>query len=342
MDPSRYERQIAFSGIGPSGQERIGRGSVLVVGCGALGASIAEFLVRMGVGRLVLVDRDLVSVSNLPRQALFDERDVADNLPKVEAARRKLTAINSGVTIETHVSHLTFRNVADLATGADIILDGADNFETRMLVNDYAVHAGTPWVYGAVLGATGLSMNVLPGSTPCLRCVFEEPPAPGAPTTETDGVIAPIVRIIAAVEVTEAVKFLMGKSADMSRSLLSVDAWRGEFRSMDISDSGRDQPCPACKQRKLEWLSGLRGAEQAVRVAASTVHLDGRGPLDIDALAHRIGKRAGAMSNAFLVKIKTDRYTIVVFADGRAIIEGTGDVSEARELYERLIDEGSL
>jgi len=342
VSPSQYERQIAFNAIGSAGQEKIGRGSVLVVGCGALGASIAELLTRMGVGRLVLVDRDFVAPSNLPRQALFDECDVADNLPKVVAAQRKLTAINWAVRVEAHVSHLTFRNIADLATGADIILDGADNFETRMLVNDYAIHTGTPWIYGAVLGATGLSMSVLPGLTPCLRCVFEEPPEPGAPTTETDGVIAPIVRIIAAVEVTEAVKFLMDARDEMSRALLSVDVWRGEFRAMDISQASHNQACPACKHGKLEWLSPRQDLADAIRVASSTVHLDGRGPLDIGVLSRRARQRGNVTANAFLVKVATDRYTITVFADGRAIVEGIADVNEARELYEQLIAEGGL
>ncbi|MFH0965847.1 MAG: ThiF family adenylyltransferase [Planctomycetota bacterium] len=337
MDRARYERQIAFREIAVEGQEKLARGSALIVGCGALGTTVAVLLARMGVGRLVLVDRDFVAFSNLPRQALFDEEDARTCLPKVEAARRKLAAINSELKIDAHAAHLGRDNIADLARGVDIILDGMDNFDTRMLVNDYSIASSTPWIYAAVLGATGLSMNVLPGETPCLRCLFREPPGPDAPTTETEGVIAPVIRVIGAVEAAEAAKLLLGRRAEMSRKLTSVDLWRSEFRSMDISLVREDSDCPVCMHGRFDWLRGDRGVARAVRSAGTVVHLEGPGrPVDLNALARRL-PADGVTANPFLVRFERHPYVLTIFADGRAIVEGTGDLALAQKLYDECV-----
>src|SRR5438876_1758888 len=223
MDPSldRYSRQIRFPGIGEEGQQRLLESHVTLCGCGALGTVLANALVRAGVGHLRLIDRDFIETNNLQRQVLFDEHDVAENLPKAEAAARKLGAINSSVYVEPIVTDIDRTNILELVKDADLILDGSDNFEIRYLINDVAVKLGKPWVYGGCIGSHGQTMTILPGQTPCLRCVFEAAPAPGeAGTCETAGVLSPIVNIIASYQAAEATKILTGRRAQINRELI--------------------------------------------------------------------------------------------------------------------------
>ena len=341
MDLQRYQRQIAFAPIGAQGQRQIARGRVAVVGCGALGATISVMLARVGVGSLTIVDRDVVALSNLPRQALFDEQDVRLNLPKAFAARRKLLAINSAIQIDAQVTDVHHANVGNVIGTPDVILDGMDNFETRMLVNDYAVSTGVPWIYGAVLGATGLAMSVFPHETPCLRCLFPEPLAPGtAETTETVGIIAPIIHVIAAFEVTETIKCLMGKRSEMAKGLFSADIWHHEFRMMDISGVREAADCPCCKQGDFPWLEGRRDAESAFRSASNVVLIRPEHPahVDLDALAEALAGQGPVERNEFLVTWSTPSATITVFGDGRAMVEGVADLEDAKALYRRYVD----
>src|SRR5580693_1675677 len=238
MDPAleRYSRQMRFYGIGEQGQRKLLASHVTLCGCGALGTVLANVLVRAGVGHVRLVDRDFIETSNLQRQVLFDEHDVSENLPKAEAAARKLGAINSTVHVEPVVTDIDRTNILDLVNDADLILDGSDNFEVRYLINDAAVKLNKPWIYGGCIGSHGQTMTILPGQTPCLRCVFEAAPSPGeAGTCETAGVLAPIVNIVASYQVTEALKILSGHRETVNRDLLYFDVWENTQRQIKIA-----------------------------------------------------------------------------------------------------------
>src|SRR5215467_8762910 len=254
----RYSRQMRFPGIGTEGQNRLLESHVTLCGCGALGTVLANALVRAGVGYLRLVDRDFIETNNLQRQVLFDERDVAENLPKAEAAARKLAAINSSVYVEPVVTDIDRTNILELVGDADLILDGTDNFEIRYLINDAAVKLGKPWVYGGSIGSHGQTMTILPGQTPCLRCVFEAAPAPGeAGTCETAGVLGPIVNVVARLQATEALKILAGRLDQVNRDLVYIDVWENELRRIKIAALLGKVDCPCCQRRRFEWLEGV-------------------------------------------------------------------------------------
>src|SRR6516162_5550626 len=258
----RYSRQIRFPGIGEDGQRRLLNSRVTLCGCGALGTVLANALVRAGVGHLRLIDRDFIETSNLQRQVLFDEHDVAENLPKAEAAARKLAAINSTVHVEPIVTDIDRTNILDLVKDADLVLDGTDNFEIRYLINDAAVKLGKPWVYGGCIGSHGQTMTILPGQTPCLRCVFEAAPAPGeAGTCETAGVLGPIVSIVASFQAAEAFKLLTGQLDRVNRDLIYIDVWENITRRIKIAPLLGKVDCPCCKRGRFEWLDGQHGSQ---------------------------------------------------------------------------------
>src|SRR5262245_48056610 len=247
MDPSleRYSRQMRCGGIGEAGQRKLAQSHVTLCGCGALGTVLANVLVRAGVGHLRLVDRDYIETHNLQRQVLFDEHDVAENLPKAEAAARKLAAINSEVHVEPVVTDIDRTNIVELVEDADLILDGTDNFEVRYLINDVAVKLDKPWVYGGSIGSHGQTMTILPGETPCLRCVFEAAPAPGeGGTCETAGVLSPVVNIIASFQVAEAFKILTGQTEKINRELIYIDVWENTLRHIKIAPLLGKVDCP--------------------------------------------------------------------------------------------------
>src|SRR5207244_4994545 len=257
----RYSRQMRFYGIGEDGQRRLLESHVTLCGCGALGTVLANALVRGGVGHLRLVERDFIETSNLQRQVLFDEHDVAENLPKAEAAARKLGAINSSVHVEPVVADIDRTNIVELVKDADLILDGSDNFEVRYLINDAAVQLGKPWVYGGCIGSHGQTMTILPGETPCLRCVFEAAPAPGeAGTCETAGVLSPIVNIVASYQATEALKILTGRRDQINRDLIYVDVWENIQRRIKIAPLLGKVDCPCCRRRRSGSLDDGHGA----------------------------------------------------------------------------------
>lgn len=341
----RYSRQMRVPGIGKAGQQRILDSRVTLCGVGALGTVLANTLVRAGVGFVRVVDRDFVEPSNLQRQVLFDESDVTNNLPKAEAAATKLRQINSSVQIESVVADINRTNVEDLCRDADLILDGTDNFEVRYLINDVAVKQGKPWVYGGAVGSEGMTMTIVPGETPCLRCVFEASPGPGeVGTCETAGVLAPIVTIIASFQAAEALKLLAGKKEAINRELFVLNIWENTSRRVKIAPlAGRKGQCPCCAKKQFEWLEGEHGTQTTTLCGRNAVQVTQRrsGKLDFAELAKQLEASGTVSSNRFLLKFQVtdaaEPYEFTVFPDGRAIIKGTDDTDRARTLYAKYI-----
>ena len=335
----RYVRQVRYPPLGAEGQARLCASRVLVCGCGALGSMLANVLVRAGVGLVRIVDRDFVETSNLQRQVLFDEQDVADQLPKAVAAAQKLRKINSQVRVEGIVADVNPTSIEHLCDGIDVIVDGMDNFETRFLVNDLAVQRRIPWVYGGCLGAEGQTMTILPGETACLRCLMNECPPPGTmPTCDTAGILAPIVGVIASIQAIEAIKILSGHREAISRSLTVVELWDNCVRQVDVSKLRDQVDCPTCKQGEFPWLAGKQASQSAVLCGRNAVQLTPPGPgVGLDELARRLEGVGRVSRNEFLLRLKVDAYELTIFPDGRAIISGTSDVATARTLYAKYI-----
>jgi adenylyltransferase/sulfurtransferase len=338
----RYSRQIRFAPIGVEGQKRLRESRVLLCGCGALGSALADGLARAGVGFLRIVDRDFVELSNLQRQVLFDEVDVAEQLPKVHAAVRKLSRINSQVEYEPLVVDIDHRNIRQLAGGIDLIVDGLDNFETRFLINDLSLDTETPWVYGGCVGSTGQSMLIRPGRTACLRCLIESPPGPDeTETCDTAGVLGPIVSITAAWQVSLAIQCLTGRGDDIPQQLLIIDAWDGTCRTVSTAGLRDRGDCPACRRGERDWLSGKRASQSVVLCGRNAVQIrpaeDVR--LDLAELATRLSPLGSVSRNPFLLKLipAASELSITVFPDGRAIVQGTSELPVARHVYGQYI-----
>jgi molybdopterin-synthase adenylyltransferase len=340
MNLERYSRQMRFYGIGEKGQQKLAEKRVTLCGVGALGTVLANALVRGGVGKVRIVDRDFIETSNLQRQVLFDEKDVAENLPKAEAAARKLRAINSSVTIEPIVANIDRTNILELSQDSDLILDGTDNFEVRYLINDVAVKLNKPWVYGGSVGSYGQTMTILPGQTPCLRCVFEAAPAPGeAGTCETAGVLAPIVNIIASFQSAEAFKILTGQMDKINRELIYVDVWENILRRIKIAPLFGKVDCPCCQRHQFEWLEGAQGSQTTSLCGRNAVqvspHMSGK--LNLEELARHLEMLGKVSFNRFLLKFNVEEYEFTVFPDGRAIIKGTNEPDRAKTLYAKYV-----
>jgi len=341
----RYSRQMRFPGLGKAGQEKLMASRVTLCGCGALGTVLANILGRAGVGFLRIIDRDFVEPSNLQRQVLFDESDVTSNMPKAEAAAVKLRQINSSITVEPIVADIDRTNIEDFAKGADILLDGSDNFEIRYLINDVAIKHNLPWVYGGAVGSQGMSMTIVPGETPCLRCVFEAVPAAGeVGTCETAGVLASTVNIVASYQATEAIKLLSGNKDAINKELLTLDVWENTQRRVKIAPlKGRKGECPCCAKRSFEWLDGAHGTQTTTLCGRNAVQVSHRsgGKLNFDQLASVLRESGKVTFNKFLMKFdlveKGDAFEFTVFPDGRAIIKGTADTDRARTLYAKYI-----
>lgn len=339
-ESEKYSRQILFPGIGEAGQERLLKASAVVVGCGALGTVAATLLDRSGVGRLRIVDRDFVEASNLQRQTLFEESDSLEALPKAVAAERRLRAINSGVRVEGIVADLTAKNASGLLSGFDLILDGTDNFETRMLVNDAAISLGVPWIYAAVVASYGLTMTILPGKTACLACLLEGPEKSAAlgaeQTCDMAGVLNAAVGVIASLEAAEAIKILAGKSEALHGRLVSCDVWSGKFQSIRVE---RSADCRACVRREFKYLEG-EAQPHITMCGRDSVQIHERSrQLDLGELSRRLAgaSRGEVRNNEFLLRFCVPPYELTIFADGRAIIKGTKDPAVARSLYARYI-----
>lgn len=344
----RYSRQVLFAGIGASGQHRLGSACVAVVGVGATGAATASLLARAGVGTLRLIDRDFVEPSNLQRQLLFDEADAAEALPKAEAARRKLLAANSAIRVEAAIADLTPANIDSLLSGADLLLDCTDNFETRYLINDFAVREGVPWIYAAALGGYAASMNILPQPAPglnrpwqptaCLACLFPTPPHGAVETCDTAGILSMAVTLAASLQSTEALKLLTGQPERMRRTLISHDLWansRGE-----IGAATPRPACAVCGQREFRFLAGKARPHITLCGRNSVqIHEHDR-PLDLHALRERLLQQPelrGVRANPMMLRFQRGVHTVTVFPDGRALIQGTTDPAVARSLYARFL-----
>jgi molybdopterin-synthase adenylyltransferase len=331
----RYSRQILFSGIGASGQKRLAAARVAVVGCGATGSAIAALLARSGVGLLRIIDRDYVEPSNLQRQTLFDESDAAESLPKAIAAARRIAAFNSQIVVEPKVADLTPKNVEGLLEGSELILDGTDNFETRYLINDYAVANGRPWIYAAAVGSYAVTLNVLPGVTACLACVFPESPRGTVETCETSGILNSAVNLVASIAASEALKWLVGAEDKMRRTLLSWDVWMNE--RAEISGSRPLPGCRACGERDFIHLQG-KGRPHITLCGRNSVQIHEQDrPIDFQELSQRLEPLGTVRHNDFVLKFWHEPYEMTLFPDGRAIIKGTTDTGVARSLYARYV-----
>lgn len=331
----RYSRQILFAPIGAQGQEKIGRAQVTIIGCGALGTAQAAALVRAGVGALRIVDRDFVEPSNLQRQSLFDEADAAARLPKAAAAAAKLRLVNSACAVEGLVADFDPSNAATLVQGCDVVLDGADNFETRYLLNDAAVSLGVPWIYGAVVGSYAASMTIRPGHSACMACLLPQPPQTLQETCDTAGVIAPAVAWAAAIQVAEALKILTGNLGYLHGKVLGYDIWTNEYHQVWAR---RREDCEVCAGRRFRYLEGTRASHVSLCGRNSVqIHLPERRELDLDSLRERLAAEGPVRGNAYLVQCRIGEYELTVFRDGRAVIQGTQDAAVARSLYARYV-----
>jgi molybdopterin-synthase adenylyltransferase len=337
-EKERYSRQVLFAGIGAEGQERLLGASAVLVGCGAMGAAVANLLVRAGIGALRLIDRDFVEASNLQRQTLYEESDARENLPKAIAAERRLRAINSSAQIEGIVADLTAENARELLSGFPLILDGTDNFETRLLVNDAAIALGIPWIYAAAVGSTGVTMTILPGETPCLACLLESDDSPVAgaeETCDTSGILNAAVNVIASIEATDATKILIGKRNSLHGRLISFDVWQNSYRAIRVA---RNPECRACVRRNFIYLEG-EAQPHITMCGRDSVQIHERGrELDLAELNRRLAATASEVrGNNFLLRFRVNSYEVTVFPDGRAIFKGTRDPAVARSLYSRFI-----
>lgn len=334
----KYSRQILFSGIGEAGQERLLASSAVLAGCGAMGGVAAGLLVRAGVGRLRIVDRDFVEPSNLQRQTLFTEADARESLPKAVAAERNLRAFNSDVQVEAVVADVTPENARELLGGFPLILDGTDNFETRLLLNDAAVSFGVPWIYAAAVGSYGVTLMIEPGQTACLACLLESGNGafPAAEETcDTAGVLGSAVSVIASLEAGEAIKLLSGNVKALHHRLISCDVWSGRFQSIRVP---RNPQCRACVRKELDYLEGAAQPHITLCGRDSVQIHERRRRLDLAELGRKLAAAdSGVRNNDFLLRFNVPPYEMTVFADGRAIVKGTQDPAVARSLYARYI-----
>ncbi len=364
QDRDRYSRQVLFSGIGEVGQQRLAAAHIAIVGCGAMGAASASLLARAGIGTLTLIDRDFVEPSNLQRQVLFDEADARESLPKAEAARRHIAQFNSNVTVHARIADLIPGNIAELlapvANPVDIILDATDNFETRYLINDFAVQQGKPWIYAAAIGAYAATMNILPLTPPsleprtsnlepalataCLACIFPKPPSGNVETCDTAGILSTAVNLAASIQVTEALKFLTGQPHLMRRTLVSFELWDSTGSAgLDRSEiaTGTPRPgCEVCGERKFTHLAGENRAHITLCGRDSVQIHEHQRPVDFAAMRARLATHADIedlRSNDLLLRFRRGRHTLTLFADGRAIVQGTTDIAVARSLYARFV-----
>ena len=331
----RYSRQILFPPIGQSGQAALAKTRIAIVGCGATGSALASLLSRAGVSYLRIIDRDYVEPSNLQRQLLFDEADAAESLPKAIAAARNIAGFNSEITVEPHAADLTPDNVEDLLAGVDLILDGTDNFETRYLINDYAVSENLPWIYAAGVASYAVTMTILPGETACLACIFPDSPRGVVETCDTSGILNSAVNFVASVAATEAMKLAVGARDRLRRTLLSYDVWTNDYASVNTAKPRTD--CRCCQERDFVHLAG-KGRPHISMCGRNSVQIHERQrPIDFEDMTRRLAPHGTVKHTQFLLKFWHDPYELTLFPDGRAIIKGTSDTAVARSLYARYV-----
>ncbi|QSF42619.1 ThiF family adenylyltransferase [Paenibacillus tianjinensis] len=334
----RYSRQVRFTPFGAEGQAGLARSSVLIIGAGALGTGIAETLARCGVGRLILADRDYVEWSNLQRQQLYTEADASSRMPKAEAAKARLEQINSGIVIEAHVLDVRAEELEGLLPGVDLIMDGTDNFDTRLIINDMAQKHGIPWIYGACVGSYGITYTILPGETPCLNCLLGTVPL-GGDTCDTAGILPQAVQLVTANGTAEALKLLGGRQGQLRDKLLSFDVWRNEHQEIGVK-AAKKEDCPSCGSHAIyPYLTAANTERSDVLCGRDTVQIRPahRQKLDLQETAARLSRLGSGRveSNPYLVSFTEEPYRLVIFADGRALIHGTSDVAAARSVYHR-------
>jgi molybdopterin-synthase adenylyltransferase len=335
INNDRYSRQVLFRGIGTEGQRKLAAASIAIVGCGATGSALAGLLARAGVGKLRIIDRDYVEPSNLQRQSLFDEKDAAESLPKAIAAARKIAAFNSQIAVEAKVADLIPSDIKVLLEEMDLVLDGTDNFETRYLINDYAVERGLPWIYSAAVGSYAVTLNVVPGQTACLACIFPDAPRGMVETCETSGILNSAVNLVASIAATEALKFLVGDAEHIRHTLLSFDVWTNEHA--EISAAQPRPGCRACGVRNFIHLAG-EGRPHITLCGRNSVQIHERQrPVDFVEINRRLQPHGVVRHNDFVLKFWRDPYEMTLFPDGRAIIKGTTDTAVARSLYARYV-----
>lgn len=332
----RYARQRVLPEIGDGGQEKLSRAKVVVIGCGALGSAQAGLLARAGIGHIKLVDRDVLELNNLQRQVLYTEQDVAEKMPKALAAAKHLTAINSQIQIDAQVIDLHPGNIEALIAGAHVVLDGTDNFETRYLINDACVKANIPWIYGGVIGTSAMALAIVPGRGPCLRCVFPDPPPPGTlPTCDTAGVLNTAPGLVACLQVTEAF-YLILQGPREQNSLISIDLWLQTDHRVAIQ---REHDCPCCGKGQTDFLDEERTAWTTSLCGRNTVQISPAEPasLDLAELASRLEAAGDVKRTGYLLELKLPEHVLVIFPDGRALVQGTQDQAEARTIYARYL-----
>lgn len=333
----RYSRQILFQEIGAEGQKKLASARIAIVGCGATGSALAGLLARAGVGSIRIIDRDYVEPSNLQRQSLFDEADAADSLPKAIAAARKISAFNSEITVDPRVEDLVPDNIEASLEGMDLILDGTDNFETRYLINDYAVDQSLPWIYSAAVGSYAITLNVVPGQTACLACIFPDFPRGMVETCETAGILNTAVNFVASIAATEAIKVIVGgvNSPSLRRTLLSFDLWTND--RAEISAATPRTHCRACNEQNYIHLEGKVRPHITLCGRNSVQIHERQRPIDFAELNRRLQPHGVVRHSEFVLKFWHEPYELTLFPDGRAIIKGTTDTAIARSLYARFI-----
>jgi molybdopterin/thiamine biosynthesis adenylyltransferase len=338
-EPDRYSRQTIFPGIGPEGQRRLAQGFAVVVGCGALGTAIAAALVRAGVGRTRIIDRDFIEIHNLARQGLYTEQDIADNLPKAEAAERHLREANSEVEVEGVVADFNRVNAEKLVAGADVIVDGLDNFEARFLINDVALKAGIPWVYGGAIASTGMTATFLPGQPPCFRCLVRSTPVGGTLTCDTAGVVNSAPWVTGSLQAAEALKVIIAddQKAPLSRDLVMFDLWQRSFESLPLVGFA-DPDCPAChgNYESLEGPARTRVTSLCGQNAVQIWDTESKG-MPLAQIEERLRALGPVESSAHMLRFPVGEQELVVFYDGRTIVRGTRDEKLARALFARYI-----
>jgi len=333
----RYSRQILFPPIGKKGQEKLLQSSVAVIGLGALGTVSSGSLARAGVGRLKLVDRDYVEISNLQRQVLFDEEDSRKVLPKALAAAEKLKKINSTISYSALVEDVNHRNVEEIIQDVDLVVDATDNFETRFLINEACVKGGIPWIYGSCVASYGVTFTIIPGETACFFCYLGNLPEPGlAMTCDTAGIIGPAANIVASLQVTEALKLITGAKQELNRKILFFDLWLNDFTELELS---RHNDCPVCGEKRFDWLAGKNQQRSTYLCGRNAVQVlpPTRQKLSLERLKESLTLLGEVFAGEYLLTFKTGPYELVIFTDGRALIKGTSDVKLARSLYARYV-----
>lgn len=339
-EKERYSRQFAFAGIGKSGQEKLMKSRVMILGCGGLGSASSMILARAGIGFLKLVDRDYLELNNLQRQILYEEHDVKEGLPKPIAAQRRIELINSTIKVEPVVTDVNRFNIEKLIQDVDLIIDGTDNFETRFLLNDACIKHNRTFVYGAAIESYGLTMNIIPGKTPCLRCLMDHIPQPGsAPTCETVGILGPAVFIIASIQCAEAIKILIGTKNEINKGVISIDVWQNSYHTIDVSKANVQKNCPVCYQHKFDFLEGRQGSAYTTLCGRNAVQILPviETSIDLAKMAIDLAGSGIVKANEYLIRFEIEGYELCIFPDGRTMVKGTTDTGIARSLYSKYV-----